>query len=668
MENDNYNYNDDDDDNDEMDDEQQGDNNEHNDSMVDVDDHGSEEVASVGSTPIASTVATNHGGSGRNPPSNNSTTTTTTTIAMITSEQITASRVTPSTHNRMLSPFSPSSSYKTSLSSPSTPTTDQLERCGRWLSSIPRDDVTILRQTLEYEEFLYAFERLGHAHRRVISQNRNDEIPVASLSAFRCPNNRNGFGDHSYFSTPGSLHHRTDLTMADNGRINDVTSNLYNNDVVSSPEQFRDNNTVNYFQKHTDDVVLRILEFLECRSLIRASLTCSRFHQLANKSAVQRTYDVAHARQLNNVMQLLRAQEQIVGDDDYAGVENDHHNYDHNGRGDDNNNNNNNNNNHAIVRQYGCHVPVPMLLPRRRVIVTNAGDPDYNGVYYCTDSNGNGFVFTKPRYTHHNSNTNNNSHNIQQRQRRQRQRRQQQQQQQHQNERREDNNVDGGGGRPQPQINVHHRRGMNVQIHIDNNGGVVVRAVVAADAAAAADNGGQENPRQQQHPNQQQQRPGGGGEGNGGHAFVMVPPRDGQLGGLQQQQQRNNNRLLEVGLLSSTTTSSSAVSYRPEQPPPLRCIIEKRFSNEVRILYYNFSDTNQYYTQKEKDTAVWSKRMLKCFCFFYTHHNALHLSCSAITDVDLAFFELTFSLKMCVPQYSSPFSVFVLYWFGWNVI
>jgi len=28
-------------------------------------------------------------------------------------------------------------------------------------------------------------------------------------------------------------------------------------------------------------------------------------------------------------------------------------------------------------------------LPGRRVLVENAGDPDFNGVYHCTDANGN---------------------------------------------------------------------------------------------------------------------------------------------------------------------------------------------------------------------------------------------------------------------------------------
>jgi hypothetical protein len=54
---------------------------------------------------------------------------------------------------------------------------DRLERCGRWLLSIPRDDVIALRQTPEYGEFLQAFDRLGHTHRRVIVTNRNRMDP-----------------------------------------------------------------------------------------------------------------------------------------------------------------------------------------------------------------------------------------------------------------------------------------------------------------------------------------------------------------------------------------------------------------------------------------------------------------------------------------------------------
>jgi len=43
-----------------------------------------------------------------------------------------------------------------------------LERCGRWIMSIPRDDVVALQNTLEYKEFLNAFDRLGEALRRTV--------------------------------------------------------------------------------------------------------------------------------------------------------------------------------------------------------------------------------------------------------------------------------------------------------------------------------------------------------------------------------------------------------------------------------------------------------------------------------------------------------------------
>jgi hypothetical protein len=197
---------------------------------------------------------------------------------------------------------------------------DQLDRCGRWLSSIPHDDVITLSQKPEYEDFLRAFERLGHAHRKVISMNRSS-TPIEVQS--------NLMQVHS-------LDH--DLEPLSNSPLQHLTA---------------------------DDVVLRVFEFLECQSLIRTAMSCSRFRQLARTSATQRTYDVAHARQLNNVMQLLRAKEQIDG------VGNGIH---------------------------DSHVRVPILLLSRRVVITDAGDPEYNGVYFCTGSNGNGFVFTKPRF------------------------------------------------------------------------------------------------------------------------------------------------------------------------------------------------------------------------------------------------------------------------------
>ena len=187
---------------------------------------------------------------------------------------------------------------------------EQLEKCGHWLLSIPRDNFAHLRTTPEYGDFLRSFEKLGQAHRRVLAMID------------------------------------TDLDK-------------------SIPDGFS-------FLQHmaVDDVVLRVFELLDCLALVRTSQTCSRFRELAHRSATQRTFHMAKSRQLDHVMKLLRAKEEMDGTSSCATI---------------------------IEEMNNCHVPVPMLGLEKRVIVTGAGDPEFNGVYHCTGCNGNGFVFTKPR-------------------------------------------------------------------------------------------------------------------------------------------------------------------------------------------------------------------------------------------------------------------------------
>ena len=259
---------------------------------------------------------------------------------------------------------------------------DQLERCGKWLSEIPRDDVIVLRQTPEYQDFLRAFERLGHAHRRVISMDRSsmslDQSQQLHEPDFMVKDTQQLGYEHDdhhqqqqhrqpqhnqllQVSTLSSLH-----LSNHQGQVIPQHQHQQEHQVAASALVVHHPPFNNFLQHLTaDDVILRVFEFLECQSLIRTAMTCSRFRQLANRSASQRTYGVANARQLNNVMQLLRAKEQIDG---------------------------------VGTGIHDSHVRVPILLLSRRVLVTDAGDPEYNGVYFCTGSNGNGFVFTKPRY------------------------------------------------------------------------------------------------------------------------------------------------------------------------------------------------------------------------------------------------------------------------------
>ena len=115
-----------------------------------------------------------------------------------------------------------------------------------------------------------------------------------------------------------------------------------------------------------DDVLLRIFEFIDCSSLVKTGTTCHRFRELSKRSAEQRTQRLADGRLLKCAMKMLRAQEQIEGVGPREG-------------------------------NAGPYVPIPMLGLSRRVKVSGCGDPEFNGIYFCTGSNGNGFLFTKPR-------------------------------------------------------------------------------------------------------------------------------------------------------------------------------------------------------------------------------------------------------------------------------
>ena len=112
-----------------------------------------------------------------------------------------------------------------------------------------------------------------------------------------------------------------------------------------------------------DDIILRIFEFLECRSLVFVCMTCHRFKLLSSRSAKARTSLMEGRYFLDSYMKLLRAKEQAEG----------------------------------VLPDSSLTVRIPLLALHRRVCVTHAGDVEFNGIYFCTGSNGNGFLFTKPR-------------------------------------------------------------------------------------------------------------------------------------------------------------------------------------------------------------------------------------------------------------------------------
>mmetsp|Transcript_28239 Transcript_28239/g.30412 ORF Transcript_28239/g.30412 Transcript_28239/m.30412 type:complete len:449 (+) Transcript_28239:68-1414(+) len=272
-----------------------------------------------------------------------------------------------------------------------------LEKCGRWLLSIPRDDIKVLRKTVEFQEFLRAFETLGDAHRRVIVDNSSNVIVPVDKKKKEIANSTNLCGSNSKSNEFRALVNRESLYNVLSGVDQRKKAPQRRKQLLALP-LVDDSNIIsrtnsNHFLRFTDDVLLRIFEFLRCQSLIQASFTCSRFYELARKSSVQRTYDIAHARQLGNNFLLLRAREQIYYVDDTDEQRNDPIRTGNNNITDINYGNAASNNN--------FHVPVPTLLPGRRVLVEHADDPEFNGIYYATDANGNGFVFTKPRFSSH---------------------------------------------------------------------------------------------------------------------------------------------------------------------------------------------------------------------------------------------------------------------------
>jgi hypothetical protein len=124
-----------------------------------------------------------------------------------------------------------------------------------------------------------------------------------------------------------------------------------------------------------DEIWYRILDYCDAVTTVQVALTSRRACRLARTSAQVRTQMFRHHRQLGSYWECLRALEQIRGIHAQS----------------------------TTTTTRRLHVPIPSLLLHRRVLVTGAGDEEYNGIYYCTGSNGNGF--TKPRVPSRRTNT-----------------------------------------------------------------------------------------------------------------------------------------------------------------------------------------------------------------------------------------------------------------------
>lgn len=194
-----------------------------------------------------------------------------------------------------------------------------------WWQSLSDRDTNPLHHTREYTEFLKAASRLRRAHDQIVSSWRDLEHSAAGL-------------DNATVLSP------TVLTSTE-----------------ESPQKSFEYQT-SWQYGVGDEILLRVLTFLECADLSSVAITCTRFHRLVKKYTNQATSRMQQDHQLSTSLKLYRALEQIRG----------------------------------IAAPSFCSVPIPTLLLPQRIVVTESGDSDYNGIYFCTGCNANGYVFSKP--------------------------------------------------------------------------------------------------------------------------------------------------------------------------------------------------------------------------------------------------------------------------------
>ena len=192
----------------------------------------------------------------------------------------------------------------------------------------------MLQNTEEFQTFLTSVNQLKCAHEQMKIERKSAAARSYSFVEERCIS-------HSERNDTVDIVHPT---MIEEGASDDHQLSFFQR--TASPE-----------------LLVHIADFLPSADLSRLGSTCSRMYSLCQSHADQRCLWNIRQRQLKNTFQLLRCAEQMSED---------------------------------IIHDGAPHVPFPLLLPKRRIIVSNCGDSDYNGVYYCTDVNGNGFVFSKP--------------------------------------------------------------------------------------------------------------------------------------------------------------------------------------------------------------------------------------------------------------------------------
>ena len=112
-----------------------------------------------------------------------------------------------------------------------------------------------------------------------------------------------------------------------------------------------------------NEMIEKVLYFLDSHELSQTMLTCRRLERICRSHIRKRVEQLdGTERHLSHPLQIIRADEHVRG--------------------------------HASEGPGGF-TRIPVLLLPHRVLVTGAGDPDFNGVYFCTGCNANGFMFSR---------------------------------------------------------------------------------------------------------------------------------------------------------------------------------------------------------------------------------------------------------------------------------
>ena len=178
---------------------------------------------------------------------------------------------------------------------PERDATCPLDQAAQFLLSIPAEEAVLLKQTREFHSFLRSLERLKQAHQRITPSpspphNNNKMLLVCFQTTTAVPQQWTNGSHTSLQRTPPTP----------------PASSMMVETAPFDEKSFLQTDA-------SDDVLHRIMDYLESCDLVRAGTTCRRYHHLIHRHVERKCPPKMRQRQLSNTMQLLRCAEQMDG-------------------------------------------------------------------------------------------------------------------------------------------------------------------------------------------------------------------------------------------------------------------------------------------------------------------------------------------------------------------